>query len=338
MPSRPSSSRLIASHRSRTRDAVRASASPNTCGCRETSFAWMPRAAASRSPAPRSERSSARKNDWKRRSPTSSSSFASSPPRAASATSYASSTVCGTIVRAVCSRSQGHSRRSRSVSSWSSTRASASGPGAGLGGGVRRRRRRPRIGRRREPDLVLDLLVAAEALREAAHPVGHRLVLLLLLQLLLDRRRDLLLRRRRARMNGRDGLDHEPPVLCVVHRRVNGVRLLGERDLVELRDRLTLRDGELAAVVLRARVLRELLREGAPRLRVAGLQLRVDRVGAALRLDEDVTDVAGLGLRVELGVRDVVVVNLTVVDLHVVRDLLEDRLGDELCADVLAHL
>src|SRR6476659_6688967 len=44
---------------------------------------------------------------------------------AASATSYASSTVCGTIVRSVCSRSQGHSRRSRSVSSWRSTSASA---------------------------------------------------------------------------------------------------------------------------------------------------------------------------------------------------------------------
>ena len=34
---------------------------------------------------------------------------------AASASSYASSTVCGTIVRSSCSRSHGHSRRSRRV-------------------------------------------------------------------------------------------------------------------------------------------------------------------------------------------------------------------------------
>ena len=46
-------------------------------------------------------------------------------PIAASATSYASSTVCGTIVRSVCSRSQGQSRRRRSVSACRSTSASA---------------------------------------------------------------------------------------------------------------------------------------------------------------------------------------------------------------------
>ena len=38
VPSRPSCSDLIASQRSRTRPAVRASASPKTCGCRRTSF------------------------------------------------------------------------------------------------------------------------------------------------------------------------------------------------------------------------------------------------------------------------------------------------------------
>ena len=82
-----------------------------------------PRAPARGRPS-RALSSSARK-DWKSRSPISSSSFASSPASAASATSYASSTVCGTIVRAVCSRSHGQSRRRRSVSSWSSTSASA---------------------------------------------------------------------------------------------------------------------------------------------------------------------------------------------------------------------
>ena len=60
-PAAPSSSRLIASQRSRTRPAVRASASPKTCGCRRTSFSWIARATASRSPASRSSRSSDRK-------------------------------------------------------------------------------------------------------------------------------------------------------------------------------------------------------------------------------------------------------------------------------------
>jgi len=44
---------------------------------------------------------------------------------AASASSYASSTVCGTIVRSSCSRSQGHSRRSRCVISSSRAIADA---------------------------------------------------------------------------------------------------------------------------------------------------------------------------------------------------------------------
>ena len=44
---------------------VSASTSPNTCGCLRTSFSWMSRAACSRSPAPRSSSSSARKYDLK---------------------------------------------------------------------------------------------------------------------------------------------------------------------------------------------------------------------------------------------------------------------------------
>ena len=43
--------------------AVRASASPKTCGWRRTSFSWTPRATASRSPSPRSSSRSERKYD-----------------------------------------------------------------------------------------------------------------------------------------------------------------------------------------------------------------------------------------------------------------------------------
>src|SRR4051794_34657615 len=339
MPSRPSVSRLIASHRSRTRDAVRASASPKTCGCRETSFAWMPRAAASRSPAPRSERSSARKYDWKSRSPTSSCSFASSPASAASATSYASSTVCGTIVRAVCSRSHGHSRRRRSVSSWSSTSASARD--TGLTGGRRGgRRRRAGIRRRLVPDLVLDLLAGAEVLRRRGDPVGHRLVLLLLDQLLLDRARDVLLRSRLTRLDRAERLDDEPRLVLrrVVEGLVHDLGRRRERDLVENRNRLALGERRLAAVLAR-RVLRVLLRERAPGLVVAVLQLLVHGVSRGLVLaDEDVAQVARLRLRVLLRVRDVVLVDVVVRHLRARRHLVEDGLGDELRADVLAHL
>src|SRR5262249_48067139 len=53
-PTRPSCSRLIRSQFSLTRSPVFASTSPNTCGCRRTSFSWMSRAACARSPFPRS--------------------------------------------------------------------------------------------------------------------------------------------------------------------------------------------------------------------------------------------------------------------------------------------
>src|SRR2546429_7719883 len=102
---------------------------------------------------------------------------------AASATSYASSTVCGTIVRAVCSRSQGQSRRSCSVSCWSSSSASARVTLA-RGGGLCRGSRRRLVA-----DLVLGLL--REVLLRVVPPVRHRILLLLLQELLLDRRLDL---------------------------------------------------------------------------------------------------------------------------------------------------
>src|SRR2546430_9959045 len=100
---------------------------------------------------------------------------------AASATSYASSTVCGTIVRSVCSRSQGQSRRSRSVSAWRSTSASA-------------RLNSGRLGRRSREGgagiwvglvthLVLDPRVAAEELPGVLVPLGHLFGLALLLEL-----------------------------------------------------------------------------------------------------------------------------------------------------------
>ena len=60
-PERPSCSVLIASHRSRTRPAESASASPKTCGWRRTSLACTARATASRSPWPCSSSSRARK-------------------------------------------------------------------------------------------------------------------------------------------------------------------------------------------------------------------------------------------------------------------------------------
>src|SRR3954471_7945829 len=251
MPERPSCSRLIASQFERTRPAVSASTSPNTCGCRRTSFSWISRAACSRSPAPRSSSSSARKYTWNSRSPSSSSSLASSPAFAASATSYASSTVCGTIVRAVCSRSHGHSRRNRSVSSWSSTRASARATGLagrrGVRRGVRRRGRRAGVRARRVPAPVLDLRAGAVLLRGCGDPRGHLLVLLLLLQLLLDRGCDLLLGRRAARLHDPERLDDEPLLVLrrVVERRMHLLRGLRERDLVEDGDRLTLGERRL---------------------------------------------------------------------------------------------
>ncbi len=78
--------------------------------------AW-PRATLARSAEPSSSRSWERNTDWKSRSPSSSARWAPSPAATASATSNASSIVCGTIVAAVCSRSQGQSRRSRSPTS-----------------------------------------------------------------------------------------------------------------------------------------------------------------------------------------------------------------------------
>ena len=93
-------------------------------GAAPTSLSAWPRATRARSAVPRSSRSWERNTAWKSRSP--SSSGRPAPPWAtASATSNASSIVCGTIVSAVCSRSQGQSRRSLTPTS---ARAATSAP------------------------------------------------------------------------------------------------------------------------------------------------------------------------------------------------------------------
>src|SRR5581483_2301142 len=268
-PSRPSSSRLIFSQFSRTRPAVFASTSPNTCGWRRTSFSWIRRATRSRSPSPCSRRRSARKYTWNSRSPSSSSSFAGSSASAASATSYASSTVCGTIVRGVCSRSHGQSRRSRSVSSWRSRRAAARPDTSARG-----RRRRGRRRRRREPGGVADLPV--ELLLQVLEPPLQRLTLLLLEELLADRRLHLGERRRLALRRVLLGADDVPAELGLDGLR-GGAGLQRERRLVELGDGLAARDRQLPALRLRAGILGVL--PGERREVGAALQLVVEPVG-----------------------------------------------------------
>src|SRR5205823_1810870 len=75
-----------------------------------------------------------------------------------------------------------------------------------------------------------------------------------------------------------------------LHRMRDLTRPHEERGLVERRDRLALRDRELAAQLLRARVLRVLLRERGEVGAV--LNLRVERVGERLALDQDVRNVS----------------------------------------------
>src|SRR3954471_1564348 len=135
--SRPSSPLLIWSQLRSTSAAPETSVSPNTCGWRRISFWRQCSATAAKSPSPRSSSSSERKTTWNRTSPSSSSSLRSSPRFAAPASSYASSTVCGTIERSSCSRSQGHSTRRRRVISSRRASASPDRPGSLTGGSLR---------------------------------------------------------------------------------------------------------------------------------------------------------------------------------------------------------
>ena len=121
-----------------------------------------------------------------------------------------------------------------------------------------------------------------------------------------------------------------------LHGARDGVLRQQERGLVERLDRLAAGNRELAALVLRARVLRVLL--GELREVRAVLDLRVQLVGERLLRDEDVADVAALRRAVLRLVLVVVVLDLLVGDLHVLGDLLEDPLLDELRADVAANL
>src|SRR5262245_39940983 len=341
MPSRPSCSRLMRSQFERTRSAVRASTSPKTCGWRRTSFLCTPRATCARSPAPRSSSRSARKYTWNRRSPSSSSSFSSSSASAASATSYASSTVCGTIVAAVCSRSQGQSRRNRSVRRCSSTRAAAASPpsAAGTSAGRRglRRNRGRRGGRRLVARLVGDLArVVLLHLREEVRP---RKLLLLLGELQLDLRLDLGEGLLVGRSDRRQRLD-DVPAVDALHGLRDRVSLERERGLVERGHglltraaRTAVRDAELAAVLRRARVLRVLLRQRREALPV--LELRLDLVCERLAVDEDVPDLAGLRSRVGRRVLVVVVLCVGRGDVGARGHLLLELLAEERRADVV---
>src|SRR3954464_14777560 len=194
--SRPGSVALIWSQFRSTSPAVSASTSPNTCGWRRISF-WRQCSATSASdPAPRSSSSSDRKWTWNSTSPSSSSSLASSPVLAAAASSYASSTVCGTIERSSCSRSHGHSRRSRRVNA--SRRRSASTDSADGSSAKLLRRLGGRRGRRRSRlravlavgcgVAALALGLRAPALAEVGHEGVERLLLVLRDERLLDRR------------------------------------------------------------------------------------------------------------------------------------------------------
>ena len=166
--------------------------------------------------------------------------------------------------------------------------------------------------RRRVADLVVRLRL--EVLRGVVDPLPHLLLLLLPEELLLDRRLHLgQLRRRFFVLTGVSAW-----MTCQPYGRLDRLpELVGlerEGGLVELGHLPALRDRELAARVLRARVGRVLLRER--REARAALELLVDLVGERLLLDEDVADVAALGLDV-----------LRLVLLVVVRDVLCRRPG-----------
>src|SRR3954469_1581808 len=312
--SRPGSDRLISSQLRRTAPAPSTSTSPKMCGCRRTSFACTCSATALSEPPPRSSSSSERKWTWKSTSPSSSSSLASSPACAAAASSYASPTVCGTIERSSCSRSHGHSRRSRRVNasrrrSASTSREISSKPLLALCGHRRRRRglRAVLAGGRLE---VLGALgLGLPALREVLHERVQRLLLVLGGERLLDLGLGL---RERLLAGRRDALDDEVVVAVLGLDRPGERVLLGrEHGLVELlvQRALGLRR-QLAAVGLRGVVDRVLLGHGLPGL--AGLERRAGGGGLGLGLGQHDAQVAllrlgetGLVLVVEVGDRRV---------------------------------
>src|SRR5215204_302409 len=357
----------MASQLRSTSPAVCASVSPNTCGWRRISLARQCSATSASEPAPRSSSSSARKWTWKRTSPSSSSSFASSPACAAAASSYASSTVCGTIERSSCSRSQGHSRRRRRVSSSRAATAAATFGLAPLVIGLRpaarspagpvrlllglRRRLLPRARRRRRRRLgcVLAVLshVALAALRlrlpllaEVLDELVQRLLLILRGEHLLDRRLGLL---ERLLRRGVDLVDLEDVPAELGLDRTGDLALVGAEDRrVERLLLLALGDGgQLAALRLGRVVDGVLLGDGLELLPV--LERRLGLLGLLLGLSQDDAQVAPLRLRELVLVLLVVLLDLLIGDLvlalgHLVADLVGERVEPHAHHHVLVGL
>src|SRR4051812_4153611 len=310
----------------------------------------MRSATALRSPAPRSSSSSDRKYTWNSTSPSSSTSLSSSPLIAASASSYASSTVCGTIERSSCSRSHGHStrslrvissRRARLARAPSSTGLLPGGRGARVrrlllrGGGLRRlagsRRRRRLLLRSvaavRDQVGLRALHLVLVVLAELGDEVVQRLLLVLRLQEILDRLLGLperLLRRR-------SDLRHLEDVVAELRLdRTDDRAFLGAEDRgVEGLLLLPLgHAGQLAALRLGGLVDRVLLRDGRPALAAVEGGLRGAGLGLGARQDDQ--QVAALRLSEALLVLVVVARDLRVGDLVLaLDDLRADIVGDD---------
>ena len=109
-PAARRSAALCSSHARVCSSAERTVAVPNTCGWRRSSLSLIAAATASRSNSPCSSAMRAWNTTWNSRSPSSSRTCSASPCSIASASSKASSSVCGAIVDQVCSRSHGQPR------------------------------------------------------------------------------------------------------------------------------------------------------------------------------------------------------------------------------------
>src|SRR3954470_17128861 len=273
---------------------------------------------------------------------------------AASASSYASSTVCGTIERSSCSRSHGHStrslrvissRRARLARAPSSPRLLPGGRGARTrrlllrGGGLRRlagsRRRRRLLLRSvaavRDQVGLRALRLVLVVLAELGDEVVQRLLLVLRLQEILDRLLGLperLLRRR-------SDLRHLEDVVAELRLdRTDDRAFLGAEDRgVEGLLLLPLgHAGQLAALRLGGLVDRVLLGDRRP------LPALVERLlgglGLSLRARQHHEQVAPLGLGEALLVLAVVGGDLGVADLVLaLDDLVADVVGDDVELD-----
>src|SRR5512132_840586 len=148
------------------------------------------------------------------------------------------------MVRAVCSRSHGQSRRSRSVSPWSSRSASERCSGSASGGAVRIRRLVAHLVRR----------VVLQILAHVGDPLLHLFVLTVLSQLLPDRFFHLIEGRGRALLGLRERLDDVPAVLRLDRNR-DLVLAEAEGNFLELGNQLAARRRHLPALILRRGIL-----------------------------------------------------------------------------------